>query len=107
MLPVQFGTPEHFCIDCINFVITDFEGTYHTILGRPALTKFTAIPYYTYLVLKMLTKKGILTLKGNVYIAYTCEEESFKIAEATDLSVRMEKTKLDAKKTPTDHLEIS
>ena len=103
---MQFGTPDHFRIDYVNFVVVDFEGTYHAILCRPALTKFMAVPYYTYLVLKMPTKKGVLALKGNVYIAYTCEEESFKVAEASDLSVRMEQTKLDAKKTPADHLEI-
>ena len=65
-----------------------------------------AIPHYRYLVLKMPTEKGVLTLRGNVYIAYTCENDSFKIAEAHDLSIRMAETTLDAKKTPADHLEI-
>jgi hypothetical protein len=37
----------------------------------------------------MPTKKGILTMRGNVYRAYTCEEESFKITEAIDLSIQM------------------
>jgi hypothetical protein len=32
-LLVQFGTADHFCIDYINFIIADFEGTYHAILG--------------------------------------------------------------------------
>ena len=59
-----------------------------------------AIPHYRYLVLKMPTEKGVLTLKGNVYAAYTCEDDSFKIAEAHDLSIRMAKTMLDSKKTP-------
>ena len=36
-LPVQFGTPDHFRIEFVNFVVTDFEGTYHTIPGRPSL----------------------------------------------------------------------
>jgi hypothetical protein len=86
MLPVQFGDPNQFCTDYINFVVADFEGTYHAILGRPALTKFMAISHYSYLVLKMPTEQGIVTLRGNVYTAYTCEEESFKVAEATNLS---------------------
>ena len=103
---MQFGTPDHFRTDYVNFVVADFEGTYHAILGRPALTKFMAIPHYRYLVLKMPTEKGVLTLRGNVYVAYTCEEDSFKIAEAHDLSIRMAETTLDAKKTPADHLEI-
>ena len=61
-----------------------------------------AIPHYRYLVLKMPTEKGVLTLRGNVYVAYTCEDDSLKIAEAHDLSIRMAKTMLD----PADHLEI-
>jgi muramoyltetrapeptide carboxypeptidase LdcA involved in peptidoglycan recycling len=65
-----------------------------------------AIPHYSYLVLKMPTEQGVLTLKGNVYTAYTCEEESFKVAEATDLSIHMEQTLVDTSKIPTGQLEI-
>jgi hypothetical protein len=42
-LPVQFGTSNHFRTDYVNFVVMDFEGTYHAILGRPAFTKFMAV----------------------------------------------------------------
>jgi hypothetical protein len=42
----------------------------HTILGQLALSMFMAIPLYIYLILKMSTKKGVLSLKGNVLIAY-------------------------------------
>ena len=61
---MQFGTPDHFRTDYVNFVVADFDGTYHAILGRPSLTKFMAIPHYRYLVLKMPTEKGVLTLRG-------------------------------------------
>jgi hypothetical protein len=54
----------------------------------------------------MPTEHVVLTLKGNVYTAYTCEEEGFKVAEATDLSICMVQTLVAATKTPTDHLEI-
>jgi hypothetical protein len=54
----------------------------------------------------MPTEHGVLTLKGNVYTAYTCEEEGFKVAEATNLSIRMEQTLVAATNTPIDHLEI-
>jgi hypothetical protein len=103
---MQFGTPDHFRTNYVNFMVADFDDTYHAILGRPSLTKFMAIPHYTYLVLKMPTEKGVLTLRGNVYATYTCEDDNFKIVEAHDLSIRMAKTMLDAKKTPADHLEI-
>jgi hypothetical protein len=103
---VQFGTAEHFHIDYVNFVVADFNGPYHAILSQPALTKFMAVLHYSYLVLKMPTEHDVLTLRGNVYTAYTCEEESFKVVEATDLSIRMEQTLVNATKTPTNHLEI-
>jgi hypothetical protein len=103
---VQFGNPNHFCTDYVNFVVMDFEGTYHAILGRPALTKFLAVPHYSYLVLKIPIEQGVLTLRGNVYTAYTYEEESYKVAEATDLLIRMEQTLVDASKIPTGQLEI-
>jgi hypothetical protein len=58
-LPVQFGTTEHFCTDYVNFMVADFDGTYHAILGRPVLTKFMTVPHYSYLVLKMPTEHQI------------------------------------------------
>jgi hypothetical protein len=54
----------------------------------------------------MPTEQGVLTLRGNVYIAYTCEEESFKAAEATDLSIRMEQTLVGSSKILAGQLEI-
>jgi hypothetical protein len=65
-----------------------------------------AVPHYSYLVLKMPTKQGVLTLRGNVYTTYTYEEKSFKVAEATDLSIRMEQTLVDASKILAGQLEI-
>jgi hypothetical protein len=100
ILPVQFGTADHFRTDYVNFVVADFEGTYNVILGRPMITKFMAVPHYRYLVLKMPMKKGLLTLRGNVFVAYTCEEDSFHVAEAHDLSLRMVAMTMEAKKTP-------
>jgi hypothetical protein len=32
-LPMQFGNPNHFRTDYVNFMVADFEGTYHAILG--------------------------------------------------------------------------
>ena len=48
-----------------------------------------AVPHYTYLVLKILMEQGILTLCSNLNIAYTYEKESFALAEATNISIRM------------------
>jgi hypothetical protein len=57
VLPVTFGTRENYCTEVANF-----ESSYHTILGRPALAKFMAVPHYVYLLLKMPGRSGVLTL---------------------------------------------
>jgi hypothetical protein len=54
----------------------------------------------------MPTEQGVLTFRGNGYTTYTCEEESFKVAEATNLSIRMDQTLVDASKIPVGQLEI-
>ena len=51
-----------FRIEYITFLVADFNTAYHTILGQPALTKFMAIPHYSYLVLKMTAPGGVLSL---------------------------------------------
>lgn len=73
-------------------MVADFEGTYHAILGRPALTKFMALPHYRYLVLKIPIKKGVLALHGNVYTAYLCEDDSYWVPDAHGMSLRMTAT---------------
>jgi hypothetical protein len=105
-LVVQFGTADHFRIDYVNFIIADFEGTYHAILGRPALAKFMVIPHYVYLLLKMPTDKDVLSLRGNVLIVYNCEKEGYATTEALELSIYMQQSITDAKKIPLADLEI-
>jgi hypothetical protein len=48
------------------------------------------VPHYTYLVLKMPMKQGVLSLHANLDITYSCDKESFMLAEATDISIRMQ-----------------
>ena len=105
-LLVQFGTADHFRVEFISFIVADFEGTYHAILGRPALAKFMAVPHYVYLMLKMPTQHGVLSLRGNVLVAYNCERDSFNAVEAFELSARMEETLTDAKMIPPEEVEI-
>ena len=62
MLPIQFSTIDMFRIEYITFLVTDFNTAYHAILGRLALTKFMAILHYSYLVLKILIPRGVLSL---------------------------------------------
>ena len=67
---------------------------------------FLALPHYSYLVLKMPAEKSVLTIRGNVYTAYTCEEESFKITEAIDLSIQMAETVFQAAQISSDQLKL-
>jgi hypothetical protein len=63
---------------------------YHAILGRPALAKFMVMLHYTYLVLKMPTEQGVLSLRANLDVTYSYEKESFALTEATDISIPMQ-----------------
>jgi hypothetical protein len=63
VLPVTFGeTRENYCTVYIMFEVADFETSYHAILGRPAIAKFMAVHHYMYLVLKMPSPAGVLSL---------------------------------------------
>ena len=70
--------------------MANFDTAYHAILGRPALAKFMVVPHYVYLVLKISTEQGVLTLHANVSTAYDCKREGLTVADAMDLSARME-----------------
>jgi hypothetical protein len=63
VLSVTFGeTRENYRTEYIEFEVADFETSYHAILSRPAIAKFMAVPHYRYLVLKMLSPAGVLSL---------------------------------------------
>jgi hypothetical protein len=64
VLPVTFGMKDNYRTEYIKFELSDFNSSYHAILGRLALAKFMAVPHYIYLLLKMLGKTGVLTLHG-------------------------------------------
>jgi hypothetical protein len=66
-----------------------FSGTYHAILGRPAYTKFMAVPNYTYLKLKIPDPKGIITVGSTYQRAYECDAECFQFNEAIICSERL------------------
>ena len=52
------------------------------------------------LILKMPAPEGVLTLHADLATSYACEKESQAIAEALDLSTRMEKCHAESKKLP-------
>ena len=86
--------------------MADFDTAYHAILGRLALTKFMVVPHYVYLVLKIPTEQGVLTLRANISTAYDYEREGLTIDDAMDLSARMDACIADSKKVPAEELLI-
>src|SRR6266540_3476866 len=80
-LPVTFGSRENFRTEDITFEVADFEAAYHAILGRPALAKFMAVPYYTYMLMKLPGPNGVISLQGDVRRSYDCDQESCTLAE--------------------------
>jgi hypothetical protein len=82
-LPVTFGTKENYHTEYVKFKVANFESSYHTILGRPTLAKFMAVPHYFYLLLKMLGKTGVLTFRGELKRSYDCDQEAIEYASTT------------------------
>jgi hypothetical protein len=63
VLPVTFGeSRDNYRIEYVKFEVADFETSYHAIIGRPAIAKLMVVPHYTYLVLKMPSPAGVLSL---------------------------------------------
>jgi hypothetical protein len=79
VLPVTFGeSRDNYRTEYIKFEVMDFETSYHAILGRPAIAKFMALPHYTYLVLKMPSPAGVLSLQGDLKISHDCDTKLWR-----------------------------
>jgi hypothetical protein len=83
VLPVTFGKRENYRTEFIKFEVANFESSYHAILGQPALAKFMAVPHYVYLLLKMLGRSGLLTLRGDLKKSSDCNQEVIQYASTT------------------------
>jgi hypothetical protein len=64
-LPVTFGTEENFCTENVQFDVAEVNLPFNAIIGRPTLYRFMAIAHYGYLVLKMSSQAGVLTVRGD------------------------------------------
>jgi hypothetical protein len=86
VLSVTFGeSRDNYRTEYVKFEVADFETSYHAILGGPAIAKFMAVPYYTYLVLKMRSPAGVLTLQGDLRISHDCDTEAVEIASTNQV----------------------
>jgi hypothetical protein len=80
-LNVCFGNRQNYRREKLDFKVMDWPSQYHAILGRPAFSRFMAVPHYTYLVLKMPGPKGIITIKGSFEVSDLCDKEFHKMAQ--------------------------
>jgi hypothetical protein len=79
-LSVTFGT-ENFRTEYLTFEVADFHSSCHAIFGRPMLAKFMAIPHHTYLIMKMPTPNGILSVLGDIMVSYNCESATVELSK--------------------------
>jgi hypothetical protein len=107
VLPVTFGeTRENYRTEYIKFEVVDFETSYHAILGRPAIAKFMAVPYYTYLVLKMPSPADVLSLQGDLKISFDCDTEAVELATTNQVPNAMMEIYAASKKHAPSELDI-
>jgi hypothetical protein len=105
--PVTFGeTRENFRTEYIKFEVADFETSYHAILGRSAITKFMAVPHYTYLVLKMPSPAGVLSLQGDLKISFDRDTEAVELVATNQVPNAMMEIYVASKKLAPTELEI-
>jgi hypothetical protein len=82
-MPVTFGTPENYRTEFLRFEVANFDCGYNTIIGRPGLAKFMAIPHYTYMILKMPRPQGIITVRADFQGAAECFRVAIQAALTT------------------------
>jgi hypothetical protein len=80
--------------------------SYHAILGRPAIAKFMAVPHYTYLVLKMPSPAGVLSLQGDLKISFDCDTEAVELAATNQVPNAMMEIYAASKKLAPSELDI-
>jgi hypothetical protein len=107
VLLVTFGeTRENYRTEYIKFEVADFETSNHAILGRPAIAKFMMVPHYTYLVLKMPSPAGVLSLQGDLKISFDCDTEAIELAATNQVPNAMIEIYAASKKLAPTELEI-
>jgi hypothetical protein len=107
VLPVTFGeTRENYRTEYIKFEVANFETCYHAILGRPAIAKFMVVPHYTYLVLKMPSPAGVLSLQGDLKISFDCDTEAVEVAATNQVPNAMMEIYAASKKLAPNELDI-
>jgi hypothetical protein len=108
VLPVTLGeTKENYRTEYIKFEVAEFETSYHAILHRPAIAKFMAVPQYTYLVLKMPSRAGVLSLQGDLKISFDCDTNAVELVATNQVHNTMMEIYAASNKLAPSELDIS
>src|SRR6266508_482040 len=73
-LAVTFGSPDNFRTEMVTFDVPHFEIPYNAILGWPSLAKFMASAHYAYMVIKMPSPQGLISVPIDMEGAVRCVE---------------------------------
>jgi hypothetical protein len=107
VLPVTFWeSRDNYRTEYVKLEVADFETSYHAILGRPAIAKFMVVPHYTYLVLKMPSLAGVLSLQGDLKISHDYDTEAVEIASTNQIPNSMMEIYPTSKKLAPSELDI-
>jgi hypothetical protein len=107
VLPVTFGeTRKNYRTEYIKFEVADFETSYHAMLSRPAIARFMAVPHHTYLVLKMQSPAGVLSLQADLKISFDCDTKSVELAATNQVPNAMMEIYVASKKLAPSELDI-
>jgi hypothetical protein len=105
-LPIIFGTRENFRTKNVQFEVANYETAYTAFLGWPTLTKFMAIPHYTYLVLKIPGPCGVISIRGGIKRAYNYDKESCGKADRPSVATELQELKEPLVESPLDPIMI-
>jgi hypothetical protein len=79
-LPVTFGTEVNFRTENVQFEVAEVNLPFNAIIGRPALYRFMVVAHYGYLVLKMPSPTGVLTVQSDRAAAVVAVEKLHALA---------------------------
>jgi hypothetical protein len=79
-LPVTFGTEDNFRTENVQFEVAEVNLPFNAIIGRPALYQFMVVAHYGYLVLKMPSPAGVLTVQSDRAAAVVAVEKLHALA---------------------------
>ena len=80
ILEITFGSPSNSRSAELVFIIAPFQSSYQALLGRTAFARFSALPHYGYLTLKMPGPRGVIIVSGITERSSSTEEYTTALA---------------------------